>query len=193
MQTYKCKFCGAELEFEPCSNICVCSYCGSKNSFSENGIFIGWDPELLDSSKTAEVEFAMMAENVFSVTGKGTAVVGRVAFGVINVNDRIRIYSDNGGCIECTAAALEQFRKMLDSAKKGDSIGLILSDVDKSQVKKGDIIIRGKLDVNLINERIASYYVPIGDRAGAVDCYMKTTGIGLKEAKIKVDRLFNMY
>ncbi len=193
MQTYKCKSCGAELEFEPCSNICECSYCGTKNSLSGNDVFIGWNPELLDSNKTAEVEFAMVAENVFSVMGRRTAVVGQVAFGKINVNDRIKIFSDNGGCIECTAVGIEQFRKMLDSAKKGDSIGLILSDVAKPQIKKGDIIIKGELDIKLLNERIASYYVPIGDRAGAVDCYMKTTGIGLREAKIKVDRIFNTY
>lgn len=193
MQTYKCKSCGAELEFDPCSNICVCSYCGSKNSFSGSDVFIGWNPELLNSNNAAQVEFAMVAENVFSVIGRGTAVVGQVAFGRINVNDRVKIFSDNGGCIECTAAEIEQFRKMLDSAKKGDSIGLILSDAAKSQINKGDIIIKGELDINLLNERIAGYYVPIGDRAGAVDCYMKTTGIGLREAKIKVDRIFNAY
>lgn len=193
MQIYKCKSCGAELEFEPCCNICECSYCGTKNSYSGSDAFIGWNPDLLDSNKTAKVEFAMTAENVFSVMGRGTAVVGQVAFGRINVNDRIKIFSDNGSCIECTAVGIEQFRKMLDSAKKGDSIGLILSDAAKSQINKGDIIIKGELDIRQLNERIASYYVPIGDRAGAVDCYMKTTGIGLREAKMKVDRIFSAY
>ncbi len=193
MTDYKCKFCGAEIQFAPNSNICVCPYCDSKNTCANDGVFIGWNPDLLDSNDNSAVEFSMLVEKVFSLNGGITTIVGRVAHGTVNVNDSVRLYSDNGGCIECCVSAIEQFQKSLASANKGDPIGLKLSGIDKSQVSKGDLIIKGELDINQLNERIAAYYIPVGDRAGAVKCYMQTTGLDLKEAREKVDRIFQNF
>ena len=70
MKVYKCRSCGAELEFEHGSNISVCSYCGTKNSYSEDGVFIGWNPELIEhnSEENNNIQFSMAAENIFALT-----------------------------------------------------------------------------------------------------------------------------
>lgn len=192
MQIYKCRSCGAELEFENGSNISVCSYCGTKNSYDEDGVFIGWNPELTkqNTEENNNIQFSMVAENVFALPGRGTAAVGRISCGTVTVNDSVKIISDNGGCIECTVSEIEQFRKKLDCAKKDDSIGLVLSDITKQQIRKNDIIIKGELDIVRLNNRIKSYYVPIGDKVGAINYYMQVTGLALKDAKFKVDSLF---
>ncbi|MBQ2823311.1 MAG: hypothetical protein IJF18_01870 [Oscillospiraceae bacterium] len=192
MKVYKCSSCGAELEFEIGSNISVCSYCGTKNSNDEDGVFIGWNPDLTknNAEENNQIQFSMAAENVFSPVGRGPAAVGQISFGSVKLNDRVKVISDNGSCTECTVSEIEQFRKKLDFAKKGDSIGLVLSDITRQQICKGVIIIKGELDIVRLNNRIKSYYVPINDRVGAINYYMQVTGLGLKDAKLKVDNLF---
>lgn len=192
MQLYKCSSCGAELNFEPNSNICVCEYCGSKNALSDDGVFIGWNPQLTgyDSDEETGVEFCMQLDRIFTLAGRGTAVVAKIDCGKVNVNDCVKILFDDGNYINCTAAEIEQFGKKLDSASKGDNIGLVLSGVAKQQIKTGDIIIKGNLDIVSLNRRITSYYVPIGDKVEAIKYYRKSTGLGLKAAKYKIEKLF---
>lgn len=192
MQVYKCSSCGAELNFEPNSNICVCEYCGSKNAVSGDGLFIGWNPKLTEYTpdEATEVEFSMQIDDIFTLADRGTAVVGQIDCGSVNVNDCVKILSDNGNSISCTVAEIEQFRRKLDCAQKGENIGLVLSGVTKQQINKGDIIIKGKLDLVSLNQRITSYYMPIGDKLNAVNYYRKVTGLGLKAAKDKIERLF---
>lgn len=191
MQMYKCNSCGAELEFEAGSNISVCSYCGSKNALNDN-VFIGWNPKLTESSANdiSEIEFALYADGVFKIPNRGIAVTGNIDSGSIKVNDTVKILHDDGSYTSCTVAEIEQFRKKLMSAKKNESVGIILTGIERNRIDKGDIIIKGKLNIKKLNERIISYYVPINDRAEAVSYYMKVTGLGLKAAKEKVDRLF---
>lgn len=191
MQMYKCNSCGAELEFEAGSNISVCSYCGSKNALNDN-VFIGWNPKLTESSANdiSEIEFALYADGVFKIPNRGIAVTGNIDSGSIKINDTVKILHDDGSYTSCTVAEIEQFRKKLTSAKKNESVGIILTGIERNRIDKGDIIIKGELDIKKLNERIISYYVPINDKAEAVSYYMKVTGLGLKAAKEKVDRLF---
>ncbi len=183
MEMYKCGSCGAELEITENSNMCVCSYCGSKTYIEINPL-----KKEMPVNVESAVEFAMQIDSVFSLTGRGTAVTGCIDFGEIHVNDSVRVISDNGSEISCTVAEIEQFRKKLSSAKKNEHAGLILSGVSGQQIKKGNIIIKGKLDIEALNRKITSSYTP-KDKIRAIDCYRKATGLGLKAAKDKVDNL----
>ncbi len=185
IQMYRCGSCGAELEFEENSNICVCSYCGSKT-------FIGKNPQQTEypEPENAAIEFAMQVDNVVSLTGRGTAVMGHIDHGSVCVDDRIKILSDDGGEVSCTVIEIEQFRKKLDCAKKNEHAGLVLSGITKGQIQKGDIIIKGTLDIVALNRYISSRYEP-SDKIRAIDYYRKATGLGLKAAKEKVDKIFS--
>ena len=184
MQTYKCKMCGAGLDPMP-GAICTCKYCGTKYSISAG---IG----ILNNTENAisGIEFSMKAEGVFAITGRGVAVTGEVALGEIHKGDSVKILKSNGYNTNCTVVAIEQFRKMLDSAKKGDKIGLILSGISKEQIEVGDKVIKGELDPEKIIDYIRNRYLPTNEKVKAIDFYRRATGVGLKEAKEKIDAVF---
>ncbi len=84
-------------------------------------------------------EFEFSVEDVFSITGRGTVVTGRVTRGTIRINDEVTI-SPSG--IRTVVTGIEQFRKSLDYAQAGDNAGLLLRGVSKDQVHRGDILVR---------------------------------------------------
>ena len=100
MKMYKCNSCGAELEFEAGSNISICSYCGSKNAFDDK-VFIGWNPELTknNANDTVKLDFALYADGVFAIPGRGIAVTGTVSRGSVKIDDRITVVYDDGSYV----------------------------------------------------------------------------------------------
>ena len=191
MKMYKCNSCGAELEFETGSNISICSYCGSKTALDDD-VFIGWNPKLTENSRNdiSEISFAFYADGVFKIPNRGIAVTGTIDSGSITVNDSVKILRDDGTYLSCTVAEIEQFRKKLTSAKMNEAVGIILTGIERNQINKGDIIIKGELDLKKLNDRIVSYYVPLNDKPEAISYYRKATGLGLKAAKERIDILF---
>ena len=83
--------------------------------------------------------FELMVEDVFSITGRGTVVTGRVTSGTIRVGDEVTI---SPGGIRTTVTGIEQFRKSLDYAEVGDNVGMVLSGVSREEVQRGNIIVR---------------------------------------------------
>lgn len=83
--------------------------------------------------------FELIVEDIFSITGRGTVVTGRVTSGTIRVGDEVTI-SPSG--IRTTVTGIEQFRKSLDYAEAGDNIGMVLSGVSRNQVQRGNTIVR---------------------------------------------------
>jgi elongation factor Tu len=83
--------------------------------------------------------FLMPIEDVFSISGRGTVVTGRVERGVVNVGDEIEIVGikDTTKTI-CTG--VEMFRKLLDRGEAGDNIGALLRGVDRDSVERGQIL-----------------------------------------------------
>jgi len=87
--------------------------------------------------------FLMPVEDVFTITGRGTVVTGRVDRGTIKVGDNIEIIG-----IRPTKAAVvtgvEMFRKLLDFAQAGDNVGLLLRGVSRDEVQRGQVIAKPK-------------------------------------------------
>lgn len=83
--------------------------------------------------------FEFMVEDVFTITGRGTVVTGRVTKGTVRVGDDVTI-SPSG--IRTAVTGIEQFRKSLDYAQEGDNAGLLLRGVSRDQVHRGDLLIR---------------------------------------------------
>ncbi len=84
-------------------------------------------------------EFEFVIEDVFSITGRGTVVTGRVTRGIIRVNDEVTITPSG---IRTVVTGIEQFRKTLDYAQQGDNAGLLLRGISKEQVHRGDTLVR---------------------------------------------------
>lgn len=80
-----------------------------------------------------------LVEDVFSITGRGTVVTGRVINGTFRVGDNVRI-PEMG--INTTITGIEMFRRIIDRAVAGDNVGLLLSSVNKNQVQRGNKIIK---------------------------------------------------
>ncbi|SET06811.1 EF-Tu/IF-2/RF-3 family GTPase, partial [Anaerobranca gottschalkii] len=84
--------------------------------------------------------FLMPIEDVFTITGRGTVVTGRVERGVIKVGDEVQIVGFNDEPKKTVCTGVEMFRKMLDQAQAGDNIGALLRGVDRSEVERGQVL-----------------------------------------------------
>jgi len=83
--------------------------------------------------------FQMPIEDVFSITGRGTVVTGRVEQGTLDVNTEVEIVGIKD-TTKTTVTGVEMFRKLLDSAVAGDNVGLLLRGIDKDDVERGQVI-----------------------------------------------------
>ncbi len=86
-----------------------------------------------------EKDFRITVEDVFGITGRGTVVTGRVESGSVNVGDIVRLRRMDGSGRDVAVTGIEMFRKMMDMAKQGDNVGLLL-DVGKNGVGRGDVL-----------------------------------------------------
>jgi len=97
------------------------------------------DDYIPQPERAKDLPFLMPIEDVFSISGRGTVVTGRVERGVINVNDEIEIVGirDTQKTI-CTG--VEMFRKLLDSGEAGDNIGALLRGTKRDDVERGQVL-----------------------------------------------------
>ena len=87
-----------------------------------------------------EKPFLMPIEDIFSITGRGTVVTGRIETGTIHVNDPAEIVGFNDKPKSTVVTGVEMFRKLLDQGEAGDNVGLLLRGIDKKEVKRGEVI-----------------------------------------------------
>jgi elongation factor Tu len=83
--------------------------------------------------------FLMPIEDVFSISGRGTVVTGRVETGIIKVGEEVEIVGIRD-TIKSTVTGVEMFRKLLDSGQAGDNIGALLRGVDREGVERGQVL-----------------------------------------------------
>jgi translation elongation factor EF-Tu-like GTPase len=89
---------------------------------------------------TADSGFRLTVENVFSITGRGTVVTGRVGAGTVRVGLEVTVVRNGQEVARSKVTGVEMFRKVLDSATVGDNVGLLLSGLSKQQLGRGDLI-----------------------------------------------------
>lgn len=90
--------------------------------------------EIVENKKINDDKFYMMVEDVFTITGRGTVVTGRIESGCVKQGDTIKI---NG--IETKVLGIEMFRKTLDYAEAGDNVGLLIT-LGRNEVNRFDEI-----------------------------------------------------
>ena len=86
--------------------------------------------------------FLMSVEDVFSITGRGTVATGRIETGIANTGDAVEIIGMGAEKLTSTITGVEMFRKILDRGEAGDNVGLLLRGIDKSDIKRGMVIIK---------------------------------------------------
>jgi len=97
------------------------------------------DAAIPQPERAVDQPFLMPIEDVFSISGRGTVVTGRVERGVINVGDEIEIVGIKD-TQKTTCTGVEMFRKLLDRGEAGDNIGALLRGVDREQVERGQVL-----------------------------------------------------
>lgn len=83
--------------------------------------------------------FLMPIEDVFSISGRGTVATGRVERGVIKLNDKMNLVGLQD-TLETVATGLEMFNKILDEARAGENVGVLMRGVDKNRVQRGMVL-----------------------------------------------------
>ena len=101
------------------------------------------DAYIPQPERPVDQPFLMAIEDVFSISGRGTVVTGRVERGVINVNEEIEIVGvKETQTSVCTG--VEMFRKLLDQGEAGDNVGILLRGVEREAVERGQVLCKPK-------------------------------------------------
>ncbi len=87
-----------------------------------------------------EKPFLMPIEDVFSITGRGTVATGRIETGVANTGDGVDIIGMGEEKLTSTITGVEMFRKILDTGKAGDNVGILLRGIEKTDIRRGMVI-----------------------------------------------------
>jgi len=94
-------------------------------------------------TRDTEKPFLMPIEDVFSITGRGTVVTGRIERGVVKVGEGVDIIGMQAeGKLASVVTGVEMFRKLLDRGQAGDNVGLLLRGIDKDAVERGMVVIK---------------------------------------------------
>jgi elongation factor Tu len=97
------------------------------------------DTYIPEPTRDVDKPFLMPIEDVFSITGRGTVVTGRVERGTLNKMSEIEIVGIKD-TRKTTATDLEMFRKLLDEVRAGDNVGVLLRGIDKDEVERGQVL-----------------------------------------------------
>ena len=92
--------------------------------------------------RLTDLPFLMPVEDVFSITGRGTVATGRIERGVINSGDPVEILGMGAENLKSTVTGVEMFRKILDYGEAGDNVGLLLRGIEKTDIKRGMVIVK---------------------------------------------------
>ncbi len=84
--------------------------------------------------------FLMPVEDVFTITGRGTVVTGRIERGVVKVNEEVQIVGIRPETTKTTVTGVEMFRKLLDEGQAGENVGLLLRGIKREDVERGQVI-----------------------------------------------------
>ncbi|CAM5783138.1 elongation factor Tu [Cellulomonas persica] len=100
------------------------------------------DENVPDPVRDIDKPFLMPIEDVFTITGRGTVVTGRVERGQLKVNEEVEIVGIKEKAIKTTVTGVEMFRKLLDYAEAGENVGLLLRGTRREEVERGQVVVK---------------------------------------------------
>jgi elongation factor Tu len=100
------------------------------------------DSSIPEPVRDVDKPFLMPIEDVFTITGRGTVVTGRIERGVVNVNETVDIVGIQEKTQSTTVTGVEMFRKLLDQGMAGDNVGLLLRGIKREDVERGQVVVK---------------------------------------------------
>jgi elongation factor Tu len=97
---------------------------------------------------SADPSFRMTVADVFSIKGRGTVVTGEIESGTLNVNDEIYLRRTSSSR-RVVVSGIEMFRNLSNSAQAGENVGILLRDIAKQDVEKGDVLLGSDIEFNV--------------------------------------------
>jgi elongation factor Tu len=135
-----------------------------------------WGAKLLDLMKAVDESipqpvreidrpFLMPIEDVFTITGRGTVVTGKVERGTVKVNETVEIVGIKEKSQTTTVTGIEMFRKLLDTAEAGENVGLLLRGTKREDVERGQVVCKPS-SITPHTEFEANVYILSKDEGG---------------------------
>ncbi len=97
------------------------------------------DNYFTDPDRAADLPFLMPIEDVFTISGRGTVVTGRIERGIVHMNEEVEIIGITPNQ-KTVITGIEMFNKLLDQGEAGDNVGLLLRGIDKAGVQRGQVL-----------------------------------------------------
>ena len=97
------------------------------------------DTDVPEPKRMTDQPFLLAVEDVFSITGRGTVATGRVERGTVKVGENVEIVGIKD-TQKTVVTGIEMFRKLLDDARAGDNVGILLRGIEKAQIERGQVI-----------------------------------------------------
>ena len=100
------------------------------------------DESIPEPERDVDKPFLMPIEDVFTITGRGTVVTGRAERGILKVNETVEIVGIKEKSQTTTVTGVEMFRKLLDEARAGENVGLLLRGIKREDVERGQVVVK---------------------------------------------------
>jgi elongation factor Tu len=122
------------------------------------------DSYIPQPERAVDGAFLMPIEDVFSISGRGTVVTGRIERGVVKVGEEVEIVGIKN-TVKTTCTGVEMFRKLLDQGQAGDNVGVLLRGTKREDVERGQVLAKPK-SINPHTHFEAEVYVLGKDEGG---------------------------
>ncbi len=122
------------------------------------------DTYIPEPERAIDGDYLMPVEDVFSISGRGTVVTGRIERGIVHVGDEIEIVGIKETALT-TCTGVEMFRKLLDQGQAGDNVGVLLRGTKREEVERGQVLCKPK-SINPHTKFEAEVYVLSKDEGG---------------------------
>lgn len=100
------------------------------------------DEYIPQPEREVDKPFLMPVEDVFTITGRGTVITGRIERGIVKVNEEVEISGIRETPIKTTVTGVEMFRKLLDEGQAGENVGLLLRGTKREDVERGMVVVK---------------------------------------------------
>ncbi|MGZ4586534.1 MAG: elongation factor Tu [Mycobacteriaceae bacterium] len=100
------------------------------------------DESVPEPVRDTERPFLMPVEDVFTITGRGTVVTGRIERGELKVNEEVELVGIREKSTKTTVTGIEMFRKLLDTGQAGDNVGLLVRGIKREDVERGMVVVK---------------------------------------------------
>ena len=100
------------------------------------------DESIPTPERETDKPFLMPVEDVFTITGRGTVITGRIERGIVKVGEEVEIVGIREGSQKSTVTGVEMFRKLLDEGQAGENVGLLLRGTKREDVERGMVVIK---------------------------------------------------